>query len=139
MHEEKHVRIDELRQEHIDFPDYFAKLYVDKGFRRVDADTEVAEDLVTRDLGFIMVKNKAEPIRVYELICTAEELTPEIQKRLEDFRKGLDAYQQRRWREALKTFESIDDKPSRAYAESCRRCLAIPPPADWKKYFIPVK
>ena len=46
MHDEKHARIDKLRQEHVDFPGYFAKQYVDQGLSRAEADVEVAADLV---------------------------------------------------------------------------------------------
>ncbi len=57
------------------------------------------------------------------------------------YNKGLAAYNERKWDEAIQAFEAalkIDpgDGPSEIYLERSRNYRASPPPADWDGVFV---
>lgn len=90
-----------------------------------------------RELDFVAVKGKAEPIKVFELLEFADaELPAAKEKALQHFDAGMKAYKEHRWTDARTHFEDAvracpDDGPSILYVERCRENIASPPPADW--------
>lgn len=93
-----------------------------------------------RELDLIRVKGKLQPVRIYELICRANEVTPELQERLKSFAEGRALYQKRRWAEAQSTFQTILEKwpgdgPSRMYWKRCQEYLFDEPPSGWDGVF----
>jgi adenylate cyclase len=93
-----------------------------------------------RELDLIRVKGKLQPVRIYELICRSNEVTPELQERLKSFADGRTLYQKRRWAEAQSTFQTILEKwpgdgPSRMYWKRCQEYLFDEPPSGWDGVF----
>jgi len=95
---------------------------------------------VFRELDLIRVKGKNEPVRIYELVCNAASLTPEVQMMLDCFVDARRLYRKRQWREAQFAFQSIidrwpEDGPARAYWKRCQEYLFDEPPGSWDGVF----
>jgi len=89
-----------------------------------------------RELDFITVAGKTEPVRIYEAMGRVGELTPERIQLREMFASGLAAYRRQNWDEAQTCFDScllgaVEDGPSLLFVERIRKLRSIPPPADW--------
>ena len=89
-----------------------------------------------RELDFITVAGKTEPVRIYEAMGRVGELTPERIQLREMFASGLAAYRRQDWDEAQTCFDScllgaVEDGPSLLFVERIRKLRSIPPPADW--------
>ncbi len=68
-------------------------------------------------------------------------ITKEKEEVLKYYNLGLTAYKQRKWDEAIKSFEmalNIDsnDGPSRVYLDRAMQFRENPPPDDWDGVFI---
>ena len=91
----------------------------------------------TRELDYIAVKGKEEPIKVYELIeLEGEPLPEELEAALGHYEAGLRAYRNHDWSTARDHFEDglarrPEDGPCWLYVQRCDEHLAAPPPADW--------
>jgi adenylate cyclase len=98
---------------------------------------QTREKFLYRELDCIRVFGKKRAVRVYELIAMKD--GPEsgmIEERISDFARGLSAYQNRQWEEALSIFSGIcrqfpDDKTAAIYCQRSRDFIKKPPPADW--------
>jgi adenylate cyclase len=95
---------------------------------------------VFRELDLIRVKGKNEPVVIFELLCLAASLTPEIEMLLDGFAGARKLYEERRWTEAQTAFQSIidrwpEDGPARAYWKRCQEYLFDEPPANWDGVF----
>ncbi len=75
----------------------------------------------SNEIDQIILKGKTEPVRVYELLALAEELTLEENNRRSRFSIALDAYRKQDWLAANAIFielvEKHNCKPSAAYLE----------------------
>lgn len=99
------------------------------------------DDIEVRELDFLRVKGKTQPIRVYELLALKNGVSPEKKKTVSLFTEGLALYRDRRFTDATaKFFESLktspDDKPSQIYIKRCEQFLAAPPPRDWDGVYV---
>src|SRR5262249_52230706 len=95
---------------------------------------------VFRELDLIRVKGKNEPVMIYELVCNAASLTPEVQMMLDCFVDARRLYRKRHWREAQFAFQFIidrwpEDGPARAYWKRCQEYLFDEPPGSWDGVF----
>ncbi len=93
------------------------------------------EDVEAREIDLIRVQGKQAPVRVYELLSKKGELPPEKAGMVEDYRKGLAAYRQKEWEEAIRRFGAVLEKnshdgPSGVYMERCEEFLRTPAAAD---------
>jgi adenylate cyclase len=90
-----------------------------------------------RELDYIAVKGKEEPVKVYELLELAGvALPPEQEAAIRLFELGLAAYKRHEWVGAKEHFEAAlaacpTDGPSRVYAGRCADHIVAPPPPDW--------
>jgi adenylate cyclase len=90
-----------------------------------------------RELDYIAVKGKGEPVKVYELLELAGvHLPPEREEAIRLFELGMAAYKHRDWAGAKDRFGAAlavcpTDGPSRVYVERCADHLVAPPPPDW--------
>ena len=89
-----------------------------------------------RELDTITVAGKTEPVRIYEAMCRAGELTPERSQLRELFAQGLAAYRRQAWDEAEAHFEgclrvAAEDGPARLFLERIALLRADPPAAGW--------
>ncbi len=97
-----------------------------------------------RQLDWIRVKGRREPVALYELLGHGHE-ADRFAELLTLFDTGLQAYRGQQWDAAIEIFERVlekypDDGPSHLLADRCRRFRSSPPPADWDGvYLMPTK
>jgi adenylate cyclase len=96
---------------------------------------EAAGDaIVVRQLDRISVYGRHGGTVIYELLGLAGEPVPAW---VQPYEAGLDAYEERRWSDAIPLFETAialrgADQPSEILIARCRDLLAHPPSADWQ-------
>jgi adenylate cyclase len=104
--------------------------------------THVKNKVTVRELDLIQVKGKTEPVKVYELLGTAEmEMTENQKQSLEMYHEGLKLYRSRKWEEAIAYMQqaySLDENcyVAQIYTERANLYQITPPPADWNGVFI---
>jgi adenylate cyclase len=86
------------------------------------------DEFLVRPLGRFQVIGKKEVLRLSELRGLADE--PHDARLLADFAQALAWFEEQRWEEAARRFESVlsdhpDDGPARFYLERCRRYLSL--------------
>jgi adenylate cyclase len=97
----------------------------------------LAQDVIeARELDLITVAGKTEPIRIYEAMSRAGELSPERIALRDLFAEGLAAYRRQDWDDAQNRFASClrhapEDGPSQLFIERIAVLRNEPPPADW--------
>jgi adenylate cyclase len=101
-----------------------------------DTWARVSQEFEGRELDWIRVKGKAQPVAIYELLSEAGALPDERRAGLARFAEGLAHYRARQWRDAGRAFQAalaIDggDGPSRVFLERCVRYTDAPPPEAW--------
>ncbi|MDZ7263787.1 MAG: adenylate/guanylate cyclase domain-containing protein [candidate division KSB1 bacterium] len=85
-----------------------------------------------RELDFIRVKGKNNPVRIYELLAPkTQELNPIRSASLECFLKGLAIYRQQDWIHAFDMFQKAltldsQDGPSKEFIRRCKRYIENP-------------
>lgn len=91
-----------------------------------------------RELDYIRVKGKNEPVRIYELVELASEpISDQKQQVIELYQKGRDYYLKRKFRQAMNEFalilEEIDpkDKAAELHLDRSQHFLKNPPPDEW--------
>jgi len=94
-----------------------------------------------RDLDYVVVKGKSEPVQVYELISVKGNLPEGYLEMLESYHKALALYRDQKWALALEGFQQSDGledmfpgrstNPSRVYIERCKYYIENPPGEDW--------
>jgi adenylate cyclase len=101
-----------------------------------EATLTAAPNIATvREIDLVRVKGREEPVRIYEVLGTAEE-GAQWDRILEPFHSGLQAYREQRWSQALDAFAAVleaapGDGPATLYSDRCRFLQANPPEADW--------
>lgn len=98
---------------------------------------EAAKDHIeARQLDFIRVVGKEEPILVYELIQRKGRMKDQMQAMIEKYNQGLELFRNREWTQARNMFRSAlkiisDDGPSKTYYGRCTEFMKSPPPRNW--------
>ncbi|OPX35185.1 MAG: hypothetical protein B1H11_09530 [Desulfobacteraceae bacterium 4484_190.1] len=101
----------------------------------------VGDSFMLREVDMVRVKGRVQPVHVYELVAKAGDVLPEKQlDAFSSYKKGLEAYRDQRWTEALAHFEKAlslwpEDGPSKVMAERCRIYLETPPEGEWDGVF----
>ncbi|HSE91990.1 MAG TPA: CHASE2 domain-containing protein [Methylomirabilota bacterium] len=102
----------------------------------VAASTATAADGVRfRELDWLQVKGRSEPVPVFEILPADVDITREDVHR--HYAEGLAAYRARRFDDALARFEKAlatdpDDGPSGEMHARCIEYLKQPPPPEWR-------
>jgi len=94
-----------------------------------------------RELDFIRVKGKADPVAIYELAAEKNGLPPKRKQVFERFASGLALYRQREWERAERDFEAAlaidaNDGPSATLLKRCERYRMQPPEKNWDGVYI---
>jgi adenylate cyclase len=90
-----------------------------------------------RELDFVTVVGKTEPVRIFELLGRVGEMAPDTFALRDLFAQGLAAYRARDWDGAAAKFQEClkltpEDGPSRLFAQRVAGLRAHPPAADWQ-------
>ncbi len=92
----------------------------------------IRDKFFTRELDSIRVKGKDQPIKIYELICEKNELTPEQKICTENYEKGLAAYREQNWEQAEKYFaKNKSDQTSEIMLKRIAQLKQIDLPKNW--------
>ena len=95
------------------------------------------DGFLTRKAGRFLLKGKAQPIEVHELLCRMEECDEEQTRAHAIFAEGLRGFRRRCWDEAEDKFrQSIEtqrkDNLARFYLNLCEQYKKIPPEESWE-------
>jgi len=100
---------------------------------------KVEERFICRELDYIAVKGKNEPVRIFEILQEKPLAQPKLGEIKILFEKGLLAYRKRKWAEARtamkKNVDLYNDAPSAVFLERIEHFTSNPPPADWDGVF----
>jgi adenylate cyclase len=102
---------------------------------------QVKDAIEARELDLIRVKGKQIPIRIYELICKKDGLSPSQADLVSMFHEGLVLYRSMKWKKAAGIFQEIltahpEDGPSITYAGRCKMLASVGVPKDWDRVFV---
>lgn len=94
-----------------------------------------------RELDFLRVEGKKQPIRVFELSAEKGDLPPATREAFAIFSDALRLYRERRFSEARAEFLRVtlllpNDRPSNLYIDRCDQFMRTPPPPDWDGVFV---
>jgi adenylate cyclase len=97
---------------------------------------EGIDDVIKRECGTFMLKGKAQPIVVHELLSTAAESDAKCKEICQIFGDGLDAFRDRLWDEAIAKFTRVqeiapNDGPATFYVRLCNEFKRNPPEPGW--------
>ncbi|MBS3808723.1 MAG: CHASE2 domain-containing protein [Desulfobacterales bacterium] len=95
-----------------------------------------SDTIFAREIDSINVVGKTRPVQIYQLIGYAEEVDDSMRQVKALYEKGLYAYRNRQWQDAIGFFEQVlsirpDDKPSLIMVERCRQYQTNPPDDKW--------
>lgn len=99
---------------------------------------------ICRELDFITVKGKTEPVRIYEILQHKDQAeknnaSDKLTEIKELFEAGLELYRQQKWDKSESCFSECalkyNDMPSVVFLDRIRHFKANPPPADWDGVF----
>ena len=100
---------------------------------------KIKSKFLCRELDFIAVKGKNEPVRIYELLQEVPQAQPKLVEIKTLFERGLEAYRERNWAKAKTAFSKnvqiYNDAPSAVYLERIEHFTANPPPRGWDGVF----
>jgi adenylate cyclase len=102
----------------------------------------LTEPIQLRELDFMKVKGKEQPVAIYEALDHHTPVTfPNLNETLACYARGLDAYRKRDWQGARSNFESAllanpNDVPSRVFRDRSAHFAASPPGEDWDGVWV---
>ena len=105
---------------------------------------EVADDFYTREIDWVRVKGKIEPVRIFELVgekSKENEIDSTRLKTVEIFSEGFKFYHDMNWDKANLNFTKAlnlnpEDGCSKLYLKRCQDYIASPPSKDWDGVFV---
>lgn len=101
---------------------------------------KVKNELFNRELDWIRVKGKLEPVGIYE-ITGKEDVTSEWEGMCKSYGEGLALYRAKRFADAQEAFAKAlgfvpEDKPSKVLMKRVQKFLDKPPAKDWDGVFV---
>lgn len=100
---------------------------------------DVKDDFICREIDWVKVKGKLEPVKIYEVVGFKNLDETKI-KCVNKFNEGFDLYHEEKFTQALECFNQAleidpDDGPSQLYVERTNNYLETPPPENWDGVF----
>ncbi len=100
---------------------------------------KVTDLFLCRELDYLAVKGKNEPVRIYEILQELRTASSKLKRIRDNFELGLGEYRQRNWEKAAVLFKKnvveYQDAPSEVYAQRVQHFLRNPPAKDWDGVF----
>lgn len=115
---------------------YGTRILVSEPTRTLAGDT-----LAFREIDSLRVVGKLEPVRVYELLGLAAELSDSGKQRVQTYEAGLARYRAQDWDAAEAAFREClaiepQDQPSRVMLERIATFRQVPPEAGWDGVWV---
>ncbi|PIE98246.1 MAG: adenylate/guanylate cyclase domain-containing protein [Treponema sp.] len=116
------------------------KAYGSKSIISESVYEKLNDRFLCRELDYVAVKGKTEPVRIYEII-EAKALCTDKQRNLKKiFETGLAHYRKKNWKTAEKYFyeckERYNDAPSKIFLKRILHYQITPPASNWKGVFV---
>jgi adenylate cyclase len=101
---------------------------------------DVKDSFTCREIDWVRVKGKNEPVRIFELVCEGKP-DPSTASLLQHFKNGFQLYHEKKFGEALDCFKQAlndrpGDPPTELYVERCTEYLTEAPPENWDGVFV---
>ena len=116
------------------------KAYGSKAIISETVYSKLQQSFVCRELDYITVKGKKEPVRIYEILQKKTEAADKIYEIKELFERGLAAYRVKKWDTAERYFNECASKyrdfPSVVFLDRIRHFRETPPPPKWDGVFV---
>lgn len=105
-----------------------------------DTYEHLQDKIICKILDYVKVKGKDKPIKIYEAIGEADSVDEETMKIARLTERAFEKYQERKFSDAINTYESIldmrsEDFLSKMFIERCRKYQQSEPPEDWDGYY----
>lgn len=117
------------------------KFYGSKAIITETVFEKLKDTFVCRELDFITVKGKTQPVRIYEILQESKIAAEKLFEIKELFEKGLSLYRAQKWDESEASFslcaQKFSDMPSVVFMDRIRHFRENPPPAGWDGVFNP--
>ncbi|MGY8671268.1 MAG: GAF domain-containing protein [Verrucomicrobiia bacterium] len=116
---------------------YFARILISENTRK-----RLKGTYRMRDVDWVVVKGKTEPVAVYEVLdYHTEESFPNLMEALNHFKSGRELYRARKWDKGINAFSETlslnpEDKLSGMYIDRCKHLQANPPSDDWDGIWV---
>jgi adenylate cyclase len=96
----------------------------------------VKDDFVTREVDWVRVKGKAQPVRIFELVGENGQVDENRLQVIKHFGEGFHLYHAREFAKAIEEFKKAleinnHDACTQLYIERCQDYLEEPPAQDW--------
>jgi adenylate cyclase len=100
----------------------------------------IQDTFVTREVDWVRVKGKAQPVRIFELIAEGS-VDDKKTLLLEAFAKGFALYHLGEFKNAIEAFTASltiepNDAVSQLYLERCQKYLITPPAVNWDGVYV---
>ena len=100
---------------------------------------EIKDDFTCREIDWVRVHGKEQPVRIYELIKEGN-VSVQTQQMLKLFSLGYQNYRQKRWNQAIEDFnqalnQGLEDPVCRLYIRRCQEYQTDPPKENWDGVF----
>lgn len=117
------------------------KLYGVKIIVGENTQRKVKERFLFRELDYVSVKGKNEPLRIYEMLTGDYFTEGQEYTFIEAFQKGLSAYRNQEWDMGIHFFEETlsmkpGDSPATLFLERCEEMKQSPPSENWNGAYI---
>lgn len=101
---------------------------------------EVKDSFLCREVDWVRVKGKAQPVKIFELISENTGKNPPGEY-IQHFQTGYDHYHAQAWQAGLDAFaKALDlnpkDEVAKLYIERCQEYLVEPPEEGWDGVFV---
>lgn len=97
------------------------------------------DTFICRELDFITVKGKTEPVRIYEILQLKSKSSEKLSDIKNLFETGLLFYRHKQWEKSEKYFmecyKKYNDLPSKVFLSRILHFKITPPPAKWDGVF----
>ncbi len=96
-----------------------------------------ADKVYVRELDFITVKGKSEPVKIYELVgLRSDPISDHNMQIIDSYTKGREFYLSRQFAKALQEFGKVleldkNNKAASLQMDRCQHFVVEPPPDDW--------
>ena len=94
---------------------------------------------ICRELDFITVKGKTEPVRIYEILQHKDKAAEKLLEIKSLFERGLELYRAQKWEESETCFSECalkyNDMPSVVFLDRINHFKTNPPSEDWDGVF----
>lgn len=105
---------------------------------------EIGEQVLVRMLDKVAVKGKKEPIVIYQVICSADQITEELRRKVTRSEEALSLYLKGEFEEAIQKCDAFleiwpDDVPVKNVRTRCEIYLDNSPPPGWDGTWVMTK